>query len=75
MLQLRRDPDLAKEALGADGGRDERMEHLDGDETPVTGIPGEIDGGHAAATELPLELVVGGECGGEKRARHGPGVG
>ena len=56
-----RELDLALEALGADAGREFRAEHLDGDVTVVFEVVGEVDGGHAALAQLPLEAVTAGE--------------
>ena len=53
--------DLAQEALAAEGGRQLRPEHLDGDLAVVLQVVGEVDHGHAAAPELALEAVLAGK--------------
>ena len=62
MLEIRRDPDLAQEALDAQHGAELRFEHLDRDGAVVLDVAGEEDGRHAAATNLPLDQVRGAEC-------------
>jgi hypothetical protein len=57
--------DLAQEPLGADRRRELRPQHLDRDPAMVLQVPGEIDGGHAALPQLPLEAVAIGESRGE----------
>jgi hypothetical protein len=42
-IKARRDVDLALEALGTEGGREVGMEQLEGDETPVLEIAGEVE--------------------------------
>ena len=63
--------DLAEEPLGADDRGELRPQHLDRDLAIVLEVLGQIDGGHAALAELPLDAVAVGEGGGEA----GPGVG
>ncbi len=53
--------DLAEEPLGADHGGQLGAEHLDGDPAVVPEVLGEVDGGHAALAELPLDAVAVGE--------------
>ena len=50
--------DLAQKAVGAERGRQLGMEHLQGDRPLVLEVAGEVDGGHAAPTELSLDLVA-----------------
>ena len=61
MLQPGGEPDLALEALGAERRGQLGMEHLERDRTVVPEVAGEIDRGHAAAAELALEHVAGGQ--------------
>ncbi len=61
MLELGGDADLAQEALGPDGGRQLRLEHLDGHHALVLGVAGEIDEGHPALTQQALNVVMAGE--------------
>ena len=54
----------AEEAVAADDGAQLGMQDLDGDLAVVLQVFGEVDGGHAALTELALETVaVGQGCG------------
>ena len=64
--------DLAEEAFGADRGGEFGLEHLYGHLTIVLDVMREVDGGHAALTELTLDAVAVGQCGGEAltRVRH-----
>ena len=55
MLISRRNRSRA-EGLGELGAED-----LDGDEAVVLQVAGEVDGGHPAVAELPLDVVSGGE--------------
>ena len=50
--------DLPEEAVGAECGGELGAEKLDGDEAIVLEVAGEVDGGHAAATELALDVVA-----------------
>ena len=61
VLELGGDPDLAQEALGADGGRQFRLEHLDGDAAFVLRVPGEVDEGHPALAQQALHVIMAGE--------------
>ena len=61
VLELRREPDLAQEPLGAEEGGKFRAEHLDCDQAVVLQIASEIDRGHPAATELALDTVAAGQ--------------
>jgi hypothetical protein len=65
VLQVRRGLDLGQEPLGADHRGQLGTEHLDGDLAIVLQVLGEIDGRHAALTELPLDAVAVGERVGE----------
>jgi hypothetical protein len=58
VVELRRDPDLAQEALGADRRGDRRLEDLDRHRAVVPLVVREVDGRHAAGTDLPLEAVA-----------------
>src|SRR5213594_24652 len=53
--------DFLEEARGADDGRELLVHNLDGDFAIVPGVVGEVDGGHAAGTELALERVAVGQ--------------
>jgi hypothetical protein len=71
MLEPGGEVDLSKEALGAEGGGELGVEHLEGDGAVMAEIAGEPDGGHAPATELALEgIAVSQAC-----AKQGHGVG
>ena len=67
MLQLGGDLDFAQKAVGPQGRRQLRPQHLDRHFAEVLQILRQIDRGHAALTQLPLEAVVVGEGGGEVR--------
>jgi hypothetical protein len=58
VLQPRGGPDLAEKPLGAEGGRELRVKHLEGDGPIVLQIAGEIHGGHPSATEPALEQIA-----------------
>ena len=58
MLQIRRGVDLGEEPLGADGGGEIGLEHLERHVAVVAEIPGQIDRGHAALTELALDAIA-----------------
>jgi hypothetical protein len=58
VLELRREPDLALEALRAEEGVEAGAEDLDGDGAVVLQGLGEVHGGHAAAAELAAELAA-----------------
>src|SRR5678815_5587471 len=62
MAQLRGDPDLAQEAIDADGTGQLGMENLDRDLALVTEVPGEPDGRHAPAADLLLDRVPACQC-------------
>ena len=50
--------DLAQEAVGAERGGELGVQHLEGDDAVVLEIAGEVDGGHAPAAELALDLIT-----------------
>jgi hypothetical protein len=58
MLQPGGALDFPKEALGAQHLGQLGAQHLDGDQTTVLEVAGEIDRGHASAPKLALECVV-----------------
>ena len=53
--------DLLEEGRGTDDGRELRTHDLNGDFATVPWVVREIDGGHAAGTQLPLERVAFGQ--------------
>ncbi len=61
MLELRRQPDLALKPLGAERRGELRVQDLERDGAIVLVVDGEIDRGHAAATELALDPVFASE--------------
>ena len=65
------DLDLAQEALGADGGSELGAQDLERDGPIVPEVAGEIDGGHAAASELALDAVAIGQGGRQEVGRLG----
>ena len=65
VLQPGGDGDFAREALGAEGGRELLPQHLDGDLALVLQVFGKVDGRHATLPKLALEAVTVGEGGGE----------
>ena len=58
MLEPGGELDLAEKASGAQHGGEAGVEDLQGDETVVFEISGQVDRGHTAAAELPLEEVA-----------------
>src|SRR5260370_32947456 len=64
MGEPRGDVDFPQEPLGAQRGSQLRMEHLDRDVAVVLRFGGEIYGRHAAPSELALDAVAAGKCGG-----------
>ena len=58
MLQLRRGGDLAAETLGAERGREIRIEHLERDAPLMLAVPREVNGCHTAAAQLTLDDVA-----------------
>ena len=65
VLQVGGGLDLGEEPLGADDGGELRAQHLDGHLAIVLDIVGEVDGGHAARAEFPLDAVAVGKGGAE----------
>jgi len=59
MLESRGHANLALEALGPEARSELRMQDFECDGSPVAQILGEKHRGHAAATELALDRVVG----------------
>jgi hypothetical protein len=58
MKHLSDDFDLAEEAIGGERPAELRAEDFHGDFPPVAHIFGEVDGRHAARTELALDTEV-----------------
>ena len=58
MRETRRDLDLPEKAPAADRRRDLRLHDLHRHGTLVLRVAREIHGGHAAAAELPLDVVA-----------------
>jgi hypothetical protein len=54
VLEIGDDPDLTEESRRAQRGCDLRAEDFERDLALVTQVAGEVDGGHAALTQLPL---------------------
>ena len=65
MLEIGGELDLLEESLGPDDCRQFRMDDLDCDLAAMAEVFGEVDGGHAALSELALDAVAVGEGGGE----------
>jgi len=61
MTQPRGDPDFLQEPIASDHGREFRPQDLDRDLTIVLEVVGQVDCGHAALSQLPLEAVAVGE--------------
>ena len=61
MAQPGRDLDLAEEPLGAEGGSQVGAEHLEGDRPVELEVLGQVNSGHSAVPELPLNGVGFGE--------------
>ena len=61
MLEIRCQPNLAEEPLGAQHRGQLVPQHLDGDRATVLEIPGQVDCRHAPATKLALDRVAAGE--------------
>src|SRR4029077_13618829 len=62
VVELGGDLDFAQEPGGADGGGDFGPQDLDGYRAAVLLIQGEVDDGHAAPAQLPLDAVPSGEA-------------
>jgi hypothetical protein len=58
MLEAGGQHDLAQEALGAQRGRQVRVEHLERDHPVVAEVPGQPDARHAASSKLALDDVA-----------------
>ena len=71
MLEPRGEPHFTLEPLGAERGGELRVEHLERDGAVVAEVLRQIDGGHPAAAQLPLQPVAVAERGLE----GGPEVG
>src|SRR4029450_8664711 len=65
MLQIGRGLDLGEEAVRSNDRGQFGAEYLQGNLPIVPHIVGEIDGGHAALAQLPLDAVAVGEGGRE----------
>ena len=65
MLEVGGGLDLDQEPLGPDHGGELGPQDLEGDLAIVLEVLGEIDGGHAAGTQLALDAVAIGQCSGE----------
>ena len=61
MLEACGELDLEQESRCANGGGDFRSEDFECDSAVVLQVMGQVDHGHAAATELPLDRVLAGE--------------
>ena len=74
MLEVGGELDLGQEPLGADDGGELGPKHLERDPAVVAEVLGEVDGGHAAGADLPLEAVAVGQGGLEpaEQLGHGP---
>ena len=71
MLQASGDPDLPEESLRAERGGELGAQDLERDGPIVPEVVGEIDGGHAAASELALDAIAIGQGGREEVGRLG----
>jgi hypothetical protein len=58
MLEIGDDPDLTEESLGTQRGGELGAEDLERDLALVAQVAGEVDGGHAALSQLTLELIT-----------------
>src|SRR5215472_3729900 len=66
VAEARGDLDLAEEPLGTDRVRQRRVEDLERDLASVAKVVGEIDRGHAPASDLALDPVPPLDCGAER---------
>jgi len=57
VLESRGEPDLPLEPVGAQVGSEIGVEDLEGDWPVVAEIARQVDRGHAAAAELPLDRI------------------
>ena len=71
MLQAGGDPDLLEESLRSERGGELGAQDLERDGPIVPEVAGEIDGGHAAASELALDAIAIGQGGREEVGRLG----
>jgi hypothetical protein len=76
MVELRGDPDLGEEALGAEHGAELGAEDLERDLAIQLPVAGQVDDGHAAGAELAFYDVAIIECCGNQRGfvAHGEKV-
>lgn len=58
MLQVRGDPNLAKEAIGTECDGDLRAHHLDSNGPVVLQVARQVDDGHSATAKLALDHVA-----------------
>ncbi len=58
VIEPGRDPDLLQEPLGPDGRGQLVAHHLDSDLPIVLRVLGQVDGGHAARTDLALDRIA-----------------
>jgi hypothetical protein len=61
VLQPGGEADLPLEPFEAEGGGEAGVEHLERDRPVVLEIVRQVDRGHAAAADLPAQLVAAGE--------------
>ncbi len=71
MLQPCRDLDLPEKALGAEGGGELRVQHLERHLAAVFEVLRQVDCGHSPAANLPLDRVSIGENGFKPVAKLG----
>src|SRR5918994_1634365 len=58
VLEMGDDPDLTEESLGTQRGGELGAEDFERDLAIVAQVAGEVDGGHAALSQLTLELIT-----------------
>jgi hypothetical protein len=73
MLQAGGGPDLQEEPLRSERGSELGAQDLERDGPIVSEVAGEIDGGHAAASEFALDAIAIGQGGREEVGRLGQG--
>ncbi len=56
------DPDLTEEPVRSDGSRQIRVQDLDGNGAVMAGVARQEHRGHAAAADLPLNLISAAKC-------------
>ena len=61
VLELGGDADFAEETVGTDGGRQLRLEDLDGHHALVLRVAGKVDEGHPALTQQALHVIMAGK--------------